>query len=169
MTKNSKPAKTCLQLCLSPGTCLGELDTCHHLVDRYHFISGMLLLSQMGTKSFLIASWKTDSHFVFVFFNSLKQYFSMNVCWNLWKDKFSLIMYCMMFHTIIYPFNVGSGFQFLTIFFFINVSRDFLMTVRGLRISLPKIVPICFQWMKNLHSKMRHVTPGESSLPAQIF
>ena len=89
---------------------LGRLGPCHHLAECCYFTSGMLLPSQMGTKSpfQLYFERQTMKDFVVFLFNVSKQYFL--VCLNFERIIFFLSshVHCVMFHSpVIYPL-IGS-------------------------------------------------------------
>ena len=129
---------------------LGRLGPCHHLAECCYFTSGMLLPSQMGTKSpfQLYFERQTMKDFVVFLFNVSKQYFL--VCLNFERIIFFLSshVHCVMFHSpVIYPL-IGS---WLSVFKEKkkkkkrNAIKHFQMPLGGLRISLPRVVPICSQ------------------------
>lgn len=141
---------------------LGRLGPCHHLAECYYFTSGMLLPSQMGTKSFSIVFWKTDNEsFLWFFFLMFQSSISQWVCLNVFERIIFLSSHAhgMMFHSpVIYPL-IGSWFSvFKKKKKERNAIKQFQTPPGGLRISLPRVVPICSQWVKNLRSEMSHVT-----------
>lgn len=86
---------------------------------------------------------QTMKVFVVLLFNISKQYFS--VCLKVFERIIfvSSHVHCVMFHTpVIYPL-IGSWFSVFKEKK--NAFKQFQMPPGGLRLSLPRLVPICFQ------------------------